>query len=774
MSASKQIIRQEEIEFYERLSEVAWPEDACFVIDRDLPIELLEALPAGASIRVRAGEGLKSLVRMDELAEKVLSLRATRPLTLIAVGGGSVGDAVGFLASVLWRGVNLWHVPTTLLAMVDSAHGGKTAVNLSGAKNQLGTFYTADRVVIVKQVLEALPGAQRIQGLTELIKGFWLGDEEGLERLDQIGSDRVASAPFADIGDELLALLERAIEVKRRVVREDPFETLGVRTILNLGHTAAHALELEMGASHGLAVAWGMAAAAHLSLELQEGFEARDYDRLMAHLDPLLEPLSFSPEELGEARFVELIGRDKKRIDNQLRSVLLDGPARPVVVTHVTASMWYEALCQVYARHVESVYQVDWSTPRARHEVTLPVSKSEYNRALLIAALSKMGGLYPLAPAISSQRPGEAEDILYLERALNRLTAAASKERCEVYAGLGGTTFRFLMVAAMLHDAPVTIRAARRLLQRPHDGLIVALESLGARCAYSEDALTVVPPPILPEVFRVRVDVSKSSQFASALAMLAMSGRVVALDLVTDIETGHYERADMVSWYYLQMTLDMLQLCGVESEVELQLGHIVLTPPTKLANSTLEVAPDESAAAFWRVANFLGASFELGELPEVSMQADRMIVSILEDLDRVRDREEILEVDLHDAPDLAPVLCAAAVHVKAGLKIVNAAHLRAKESNRIEDLVGAFARVGIEVQALEDGLLVPVGVQQVSEDAGVWPTHHDHRLAMAGMLCALAMPLAIERPWVVTKSYPTLIREVREAGATIRRAPEER
>ena len=151
MDAPKQIIKQEQIEVCERLEEVKWPEDACFIVDRDLPRELIDALPGEAVIFVRAGEGLKSLVRMDGLAEEVLAVRSTKPLTLIAVGGGSVGDAVGFLASVLWRGVRLWHVPTTLLAMVDSAHGGKTAVNLSGAKNQLGTFYTADRVVIVRE-----------------------------------------------------------------------------------------------------------------------------------------------------------------------------------------------------------------------------------------------------------------------------------------------------------------------------------------------------------------------------------------------------------------------------------------------------------------------------------------------------------------------------------------------------------------------------------------------------------------------------------------------
>ncbi|MEZ4460633.1 MAG: hypothetical protein R3E66_13075 [bacterium] len=163
----------------------------------------------------------------------------------------------GLSGSVLWRGVDLWHVPTTLVAMVDSAHGGKTAVNLGRAKNQLGTFYPAHRVYICEDLLATLPIAQRRQGFVELIKGLWLGEPQIVLALEPSQVERIVSAPFAEIRDLLFPLLDAAIGVKHDIVARDPHEKRGIRTFLNFGHTMAHALELYCALDHGSAVAWG-------------------------------------------------------------------------------------------------------------------------------------------------------------------------------------------------------------------------------------------------------------------------------------------------------------------------------------------------------------------------------------------------------------------------------------------------------------------------------------------------------------------------------------
>ena len=245
------------------IAELEAPVDAVFVVDSRFALRHGWSQPN--AVFVDAGESLKTLTALGELAQRVLEIRSTKPMTLVAVGGGSVGDAVGFLASVLWRGVRLWHVPTTLLAAADSAHGGKTALNLGTAKNQLGTFWPAEVVVLIDEVFEALPVAIRADAMAEIIKALWLHAVPERDLLDTVGVGTLAFGPWEDAGAALLTLLESAIEVKQGIVARDPRETLGIRTLLNLGHTIAHALELEASFSHGRAVAWGLACAAEVS-----------------------------------------------------------------------------------------------------------------------------------------------------------------------------------------------------------------------------------------------------------------------------------------------------------------------------------------------------------------------------------------------------------------------------------------------------------------------------------------------------------------------------
>ncbi|MFU8802757.1 MAG: 3-dehydroquinate synthase, partial [Bradymonadaceae bacterium] len=150
-------------------SALALPEDAVVIADAALPDAWFETW-AEDPIRVEAGESLKRLESVEKLAGKVLERRSTRPLTLVAIGGGSIGDAVGFLASILWRGVDLWHVPTTLLAMVDSAHGGKTAVNIPAGKNLVGAFHQPNAVIADIATLSTLGRKEYCAGLGEVVK----------------------------------------------------------------------------------------------------------------------------------------------------------------------------------------------------------------------------------------------------------------------------------------------------------------------------------------------------------------------------------------------------------------------------------------------------------------------------------------------------------------------------------------------------------------------------------------------------------------------------
>jgi 3-dehydroquinate synthase len=228
---------------------------------------LLQSLAAAgveaALLEMPDGERSKRLATLEKLAEKLVKQGADRDVTLIALGGGVVCDVTGFLASIYMRGVDVIQIPTTVLAQVDAAIGGKTAVNLVSGKNLLGTFHQPRAVLVDPAVLETLPSREYHAGLYESLKCGIIGDP-GLFRL------------FEDRRREILdrdpAVVEKVIadsvRLKASVVSADEREG-GLRQVLNLGHTIGHALEAETRYTqllHGEAVAWGMIAATHIAL----------------------------------------------------------------------------------------------------------------------------------------------------------------------------------------------------------------------------------------------------------------------------------------------------------------------------------------------------------------------------------------------------------------------------------------------------------------------------------------------------------------------------
>jgi 3-dehydroquinate synthase len=209
------------------------------------------------------GERAKRLSTLEKLAEQLVKQGADRSVTLIALGGGVVGDVTGFLASIYMRGVDVIQAPTTVLAQVDAAIGGKTGVNLVSGKNLLGTFHQPRAVLVDPAVLKTLPSREYRAGLYEALKSGIIGDPA----LFRLFEDR-----RREILDRDPAVLEKVIadsvRLKAAVVSADEREG-GLRQILNFGHTIGHAIEAETRYTqllHGEAVAWGMIAATHIAL----------------------------------------------------------------------------------------------------------------------------------------------------------------------------------------------------------------------------------------------------------------------------------------------------------------------------------------------------------------------------------------------------------------------------------------------------------------------------------------------------------------------------
>jgi shikimate kinase/3-dehydroquinate synthase len=296
-------------------------------------------------IVVPAGEGSKSLYRYAEVVNEVLQAGVERHTSLIALGGGVIGDLAGFAAATVLRGLPLVQIPTSLLAQVDSSVGGKTGVNTERGKNLVGAFYQPIMVLADTGVLGTLPARELRAGYAEIVKTGLIGDAGFYEWCEANGAALIA-------GDDGLRAeaVGRACAFKAAVVGEDERETKpnDGRALLNLGHTFAHALEAEIGYGailHGEAVGIGLGLAFRLSARLGV-CDAALAPRIEAHLDavglpPTLDRLN---RRLSARRLFSLFGRDKKMRDGKLGFVLARGIGQAFTATDVAEETVLEVL----------------------------------------------------------------------------------------------------------------------------------------------------------------------------------------------------------------------------------------------------------------------------------------------------------------------------------------------------------------------------------------------------------------------------------------------
>ena len=280
------------------------------------------------------GERFKTLATLETVFDALLEKRHSRTTTLIALGGGVIGDMTGFAAACYQRGVDFIQVPTTLLAQVDSSVGGKTAVNHPRGKNMIGAFYQPKAVLIDTDVLKTLPPRELGAGLAEVIKYGLIRDADFLQWLE----DNMALLRAGDTS-ALVTAIERSCRNKAEVVAADETEQ-GERALLNLGHTFGHAIETATGYSewlHGEAVATGMLLAAQLSADLG-WLTPVQVEQVAALLEKAELPLA-PPAGMTPAQFRELMAHDKKVLDGQLRLVLLKDLGKAVVTAD------YDAAC---------------------------------------------------------------------------------------------------------------------------------------------------------------------------------------------------------------------------------------------------------------------------------------------------------------------------------------------------------------------------------------------------------------------------------------------
>jgi 3-dehydroquinate synthase len=297
------------------------------------------------SIVIPAGEENKVWESLNTIFDALLAAHCERKTTLIALGGGVVGDLTGFAAATYLRGVPFIQVPTTLLALVDSSVGGKTAINHPRGKNMIGAFYQPQAVIADTSTLDTLPARELSAGLAEVIKYGLIRDLPFFEWLENNIDALNAREPAA-----MAYAIQRSCENKAAVVAADEREETGERALLNLGHTFGHAIESGMGYGawlHGEAVAAGMVVAARLSHNMGM-LRADDVGRVTAILERAHLPVTIP--DLGHERYLQLMGHDKKVEGGKLRFILMREMGRSFLTADVPADKLAKSLNEAVHR----------------------------------------------------------------------------------------------------------------------------------------------------------------------------------------------------------------------------------------------------------------------------------------------------------------------------------------------------------------------------------------------------------------------------------------
>ena len=292
--------------------------------------------PPAAVIAVEEGEERKTLETANRIVTALLELGAKRDSMAVVVGGGMLGDTAGFAASIFLRGIDLVHVPTTLLAQVDSSIGGKVAVNHALGKNLIGSFHVPKAVIADLSTLHSLPHRERLSGLFEALKGGVIGDPE-------------LFAIFEKNSEGLDEIVRRAVRVKADIVSADERES-DLRRLLNYGHTIAHGIEAAMhyqGITHGEAVAWGMIGANAIAVArgIVDPAVAQRIDRAIRRLEPVLLPVDLDP-----ATVLAATEHDKKNTASRRVMVFPREIGKCVIVNDVTEEEVARGIAAVLTR----------------------------------------------------------------------------------------------------------------------------------------------------------------------------------------------------------------------------------------------------------------------------------------------------------------------------------------------------------------------------------------------------------------------------------------
>ncbi|KAF4587581.1 Pentafunctional AROM polypeptide [Ophiocordyceps camponoti-floridani] len=745
---------------------------------------------------VPPGEASKCREIKAEIEDWMLSQSCTRDTVLIALGGGVIGDMIGYVAATFMRGIRFVQVPTTLLAMVDSSIGGKTAIDTPMGKNLVGAFWQPRRIYIDLKFLDTLPPREFFNGMSEVIKTAAIWNEAEFAFLEQQAADIVTCASstaknrLQPVKEAVKRIVVNAARVKADVVTRDEREG-GLRNLLNFGHSIGHAIEAILAPQilHGEAVAIGMVKEAEL---------ARFVGVLRPHAVARLSKCIASfglPTSLHDKQVVKLTAGKQCQVEEMLRKMSVDkkndGEQKKVVLLSTIGKTHEDKASVVDDSSIKlilssSVRVTPGVPPNWQVTVTPPGSKSISNRALIMAALGS--GRCRLKNLLHS------DDTEYMLSAITRLRGAsfswkdagevlevhgragqlqASKD--DLYIGNAGTASRFLAtVVALCQPADgikhTILTGNDRMKTRPIGPLVDALRSNGVDVEYLELDKSLPLRVHAAGGFDgglIELAATVSSQYVSSILMAApFAKKPVTLRLVG---------GKPVSQPYIDMTISMMLSFGLvvtRSDLETNTYHI----PQGVYRNPLEytIESDASSATYpLAVAAITGMTCIVPNIGSQSLQGDaRFAVDILRPMGCLVEQDEVStkvtgppvgtlrglpHVDMEPMTDAFLTASVLAAVAQGKTQITGIANQRVKECNRIKAMVDELSKFGVKCSELEDGIEIYgdslTGMR--SADATIH-CYDDHRVAMSFSVLAVASPGAtvITQRECVGKTWP--------------------
>lgn len=763
----------------------------------------LSSKPALHTFEVPPGESSKSRSTKAQVEDWLLKAGCVRDTVIVALGGGVIGDMVGFVAATYMRGIKFVQVPTTLLAMVDSSIGGKTAVDTPLGKNLIGSFWQPQRIYIDLQFLDTLPNREVVNGMAEVVKTAAIWDEEEFAFLEQNADPFVdllsRVKPEAGRFKEIIPILKRIVlgsaRVKAYVVSADEREG-GLRNLLNFGHSIGHAMEaiLTPQILHGECVAIGMVREAELARYLgvlPPGAVARlvkcisSYGLPTSLQDKIVRRRSAN-KQCPVEDLISIMAVDKKNVGSVKKIVLLSAIGK----THEpkASSVADKDIRVVLSDAIKVSPGVSMSGPVSCKP---PGSKSISNRVLLLAALGH--GTCRITNLLHS------DDTQVMLTAINKLGGAtynwedsgntlvlsgnggALKATAEeLYLGNAGTASRFLTTAVSLahpSSSDYTILTGNaRMQERPQGPLVEALRSNGVNIEYlGKPGSSSLPLKIAAAGgFKggdIELNAKVSSQFVSSILMCApYAQNPVTLRLVGD---------KVISQPYIDMTLAMMAEFGVHatrSKTEANVYHVPKQAYKNPAN--FEVESDASSATYpLAIAAITGTTCTIPNIGSSSLQGDaRFAVDVLRPMGCKVEQTStsttvtgpapgslspLPDVDMEPMTDAfltASVLAAVATSNKTGAttRIRGIANQRVKECNRIQAMEDELRKFGVVCRQFDDGIEIDGLGLKLQAPKGQIHCYDDHRVAMSFSVLATVAPSStiLDERECVGKTWP--------------------